>query len=86
IYKTAFYLTQIKDANNIELANFSYQKDIKYTSNGSTLLYETCKLQTITSPGYGKIEFDNVYESPMEGTMNDPYKVNKVILKDTYNH
>ncbi|MFP3594693.1 hypothetical protein [Chryseobacterium sp. SIMBA_038] len=86
IYKSAFFLTQIKDANNIELANFSYQKDIKYKSNGSTLLYETCKLKTITSPGYGKIEFDNVYESSMEGTMNDPYKVNKVILKDNYNH
>lgn len=86
IYKSAFFLTQIKDANNIELANFSYQKDIKYKTNGTTLLYETCKLKTITSPGYGKIEFDNVYEPSMEGTMNDPYKVDKIILKDNYNH
>ncbi|MCW3162841.1 hypothetical protein [Chryseobacterium oryctis] len=86
IYKSAFFLTQIKDANNTELANFSYQKDIKYKNNGVTLSYQTCKLKTITSPGFGKVEFEYLYEPSYENTMNDPYQVQKVILKDNYNH
>lgn len=86
VYKSAFFLTQIKDANNIELANFSYQKDTKYKNNGITVSYETCKLKTITSPGFGKIEFEYLYNQALENSMNDPYQVQKVVLKDNYNH
>jgi hypothetical protein len=86
IYKSAFFLTQIKDANNVELANFIYQKDVKYKNNSSIIAYETSKLKTITSPGFGKIEFDYSYDTSMENTMNDPYQIQKITLKDNYNH
>lgn len=86
IYKSAFFLTQIKDANNIELANFTYQKETKYKNNGLTISYEICKLKTITSPGFGKIEFEYSYDPALENSMNDPYQVQKIILKDNYNH
>ncbi|MDH6252578.1 hypothetical protein M2347_002305 [Chryseobacterium sp. H1D6B] len=86
LYRSAFFLTQIKDANNVELANFSYQKDTKYKSNGISVFYETCKLKTITSPGSGKIEFEYLYNAALENSMNDPYQVQKVVLKDNYNH
>lgn len=85
VYKSAFFLTQIKDADNVELANFSYQKDIKYKNNGITISYQTCKLKTITSPGLGKIEFEYLYDPALENSMNDPYQVQKVVLKDNYN-
>lgn len=86
LYKSAFFLTQIKDANNVELANFSYQKDTRYKNNNTTVLYETCKLKTISSPRFGKIEFEYVYDPSKENTMNDPYQIQKVTLKDHYNH
>lgn len=88
VYRSAFFLTQIKDADNKEVANFTYQKDIKYKSNSATprILYETCKLKTITSPGIGKIEFSYIYDPALENTMNDPYSVEKIVLKDSYGH
>lgn len=86
VYKSAFFLSQIKDANNVELASFTYQKDIKYKNNSTTIVYQTSKLKSITSPGFGKIEFDYVYDSALEGSMNDPYQLQKLTLKDNYNH
>ncbi|RLJ33815.1 hypothetical protein CLU97_3303 [Chryseobacterium sp. 7] len=86
VYKSAFFLSHIKDANNVELANFAYQKDIKYKNNSTTIVYQTCKLKSITSPGFGKIEFDYLYDSALEDSMNDPYQLQKISLKDNYNH
>ncbi|AZA84671.1 hypothetical protein C1637_07485 [Chryseobacterium lactis] len=86
VYKSAFYLTQIKDSNNGEVANFSYQKDTRYKTGSSTISYEICKLKTISSPGVGKLEISYVYDPSMERTMNDPYQVDKITLKDNYSH
>lgn len=85
IYKSAFFLSQIKDAGNIELANFTYQKDIKYATNGTSLLYQTCKLKTITSLDFGKIEINYTYDPNLENTLNDPYSINNILLKTKYN-
>jgi len=87
VYKSAFFLSQIKDANNTEVANFSYQKDTRYKMNYPGFIdYKSCKLKTINSPFYGKIELDYLYDSTKEKTMNDPYSIDKVKLKDHYNH
>ncbi|MEC5173876.1 hypothetical protein [Chryseobacterium nepalense] len=80
-YKSAFFLTKITDANNIELAGFTYQKDSKYNSTSSQLLYKTCKLKTIESNDIGTIVFDYTYDN-LENTMNDPYSLTAVSLKD----
>ncbi|MGD1319269.1 hypothetical protein [Chryseobacterium sp. 2R14A] len=87
VYKSAFFLSQIKDSNDIEIANFTYQKDIKYKYGSTSFVnYQTCKLKTITSPFYGKIELDYLYDGSLENTMNDPYTITKAVLKDHYNH
>ncbi|SHM64535.1 hypothetical protein [Chryseobacterium polytrichastri] len=86
LFRSAFFLTQILDPDGLELAVFSYQKDTKYKKNGATIKYETCKLKTITAPGFGKMEFDYLYNPSLESTMNDPYEIQKVTLKDNYNH
>lgn len=85
VYRSAFFLTQIRDANNVELANFTYQKDVKYKNTG-TVSYETCKLKTIAAPGFGTIEFEYSYDAGLENAMADPYQLQKVLLKDLYGH
>lgn len=82
LFKSAFYLTQIKNSDNVELLNFTYQKDNKNKPGTSELLYQSCKLKTITSPGMGSIAIDYNYDASLEGTMNDPYSITKVCLKN----
>ena len=82
LFKSAFYLTQIKNQNNVELLNFIYQKENKNKPGTNEVLYQSCKLKTITSPGTGSVTIDYHYDSSLEGTMNDPYSVTKVSLKN----
>jgi hypothetical protein len=82
LFKSAFYLTQIKNANNIELLSFTYQKDNKNKPGTGELLYQSCKLKTIVSQGTGSISIDYNYDTSLEGTMNDPYSITKVSLKN----
>ncbi|WP_370901564.1 hypothetical protein [Chryseobacterium gossypii] len=86
VYKSAFFLTQILDPNGVELAAFTYQKDTRYKYNTSIVAYETCKLKTISSPGFGKIELNYLYDPALENSMTDPYQVQSVLLKDHYGH
>ncbi|WP_300688340.1 hypothetical protein [Chryseobacterium sp.] len=84
-YRSAFFLTKIVDANNIELATFTYEKKSKNKVYLPTeKIYQYCKLKSINSPGFGKIEFEYFFEEPWR--MNDPYQVQKVVLKDQNNH
>lgn len=80
-YKSAFFLSQIKDANNIEVANFSYHQESKYFEN--QFLYQTCKLKKIISPDLGSMEINYVYDSAIEKTMNDPYSIQNILLKNS---
>ncbi|AZA51548.1 hypothetical protein [Chryseobacterium sp. G0201] len=84
LYKSAFYLTQIKNANNVELLNFIYQKENKNKPGTSELLYQSCKLKTMVSPGIGSIDINYHYDAALEGTMNDPYSITNVSLKNTH--
>jgi hypothetical protein len=80
-YKSAFFLSKIITPSGVELVNFTYQKDNKYISNTTTLAYKSCKLKTIESKDFGTINIDYNYEN-LENTMNDPYSVTAVSLKD----
>ncbi|WP_027386473.1 hypothetical protein [Chryseobacterium gregarium] len=82
LFKSAFYLTRIKNANNLELLSFIYQKDNKNKPGTSEVLYQSCKLKTISSPGMGSVVMDYLYDASLEGTMNDPYSITKVSLKN----
>lgn len=82
LFKSAFYLSQIKNANNVVLLSFTYQKDSKNKPGTSEILYQSCKLKTIVSQGLGSIVIDYTYDSTLEGTMNDPYSITKASLKN----
>lgn len=84
-FRSAFFLSKIVDASNVEVANFTYEKRIKYQPlTPDWLEYQYCKLTSINAPGFGKIEYEYLFEEPWR--MNDPYQVQKVILKDQNNH
>lgn len=82
LYKSAFFLSQILDPNNIELAAFTYQKDNKYKNNSNFLMYQSCKIKDIESKDYGMISIDYSYEDAMENTMNDTYRIDRISLKN----
>ena len=82
-----FFVSQIIDANGVELASFSYQKDTKYQKYLPDVIdYQTCKIKTITANGFGKLDLEYVYNSSLENTMSDPYQLQNVVLKDHYHH
>lgn len=84
LFKSAFYLTQIKNAHNVELLNFTYQKENKNRPGTNEILYQSCKLKTVVSPGIGSIDIDYHYDAALEGTMNDPYSITNVSLKNNH--
>ena len=84
-YRSAFFLTKIVDASNVEVASFTYEKRSKSKYYLPTLkIYQYCKLKTITSPDFGKIEYDYIFSEPWK--MNDPFQVQKITLKDKDGH
>ncbi|MBT2620374.1 hypothetical protein [Chryseobacterium sp. ISL-6] len=83
-YKSAFFLSKILDESNVEVATFTYQKESINKNGSSVLLYQSCKLKEI-STDFGKISFENVYESMRENGLDDPYKINSVSLLDKSN-
>lgn len=81
-YKSAFYLTKVIDENDITIATFNYQKNSKNVSNTNTLLYQNCKMESITT-SYGKITFENLY---MGISDDDPYIIRSISLSDMSSH
>lgn len=81
-YKSAFFLSKIITPSGVELVSLTYQKDNRYIPNTSNLAYRSCKLKTIESKDFGSIVIDYNYEN-LENTMNDPYSVAAVSLKNT---
>jgi YD repeat-containing protein len=82
-YKSAFFLTRITNADGVETANFTYQKNTKYDTDNTTLLYKSCQLQKINT-ALGNIEIVYDYDQTLEKTMNDPYSIKKVMLNNFY--
>jgi uncharacterized protein YutD len=80
-YKSAFFLSKIITPSEVEIVSFTYQKDNRYIPNTSNLAYRSCKLKTIESKDFGSIVIDYNYEN-LENTMNDPYSVTAVSLKN----
>ncbi|GAB0157505.1 hypothetical protein CHRYSEOSP005_27830 [Chryseobacterium sp. Alg-005] len=82
-YKSAFFLTKIYDYNMQELVSMDYQIDTYPSSiiTPSTLL-QNCKLKKISSKDNGSIELDYTYMASYKNSMNDPYEMNSVVLKN----
>ncbi|PRA95685.1 hypothetical protein CQ046_21860 [Chryseobacterium sp. MYb7] len=81
-YKSAFFLTKVIDQNNNTIATFTYQKNNKYVGTTSILLYQNCKVESI-STSYGKIAFENNYTNSED---DDPYVVKSIGLLDLSSH
>lgn len=87
-YKTSFVLTQVRDPNDNEIVNYTYDKKIKYSGTSAFLKkYQYCKINTI-STAKGKLKFDYGYEGARDGEVleDDPYTLNSITLTDAADH
>lgn len=82
LYRSAFFLSKIQNASGVELLNYEYRKDNKYINNTNTLLYQSCKLKKINSPGLGNIKIEYNVDSSLEETFNDSYSISNVTLEN----
>lgn len=81
-YRSAFFLTKIYDYRMQELVAFDYQVDT-YTSPSAPLrTFQNCKLKKIRSKDNGSVEFNYSYEASLRKSMNDPYQVNSILVKN----
>lgn len=80
-YKSAFFLTKIYDYKSQELVSMDYQTDT-YTVPLSPATFQNCKLKKIWSKDNGSIEFDYTYTPSEKNSMNDPYHINSVTIKN----
>lgn len=85
LYRSAFFLTEIKLPDNTTIINFEYRKDSKHSDESPTsdITYKSCKLIKINSEGIGSININYLYDSTKENTMNDPYSITQIFLKNT---
>ena len=85
-YRSAFFLSQIKLPDNTLVASFEYRKDSKHATEEwtSPIVYKSCKLSKINADGLGSVSIDYLYDVTKEKTMNDPYSISQVLLKDVW--
>jgi len=83
VYRSAFYLSSIKDATGAELFTYEYLKHYQYIDT-TTLLYQNCKLKNVNSIGLGKIDIEYAYDPSLKLTMNDPYNISKIKGQNNY--
>ncbi|MDR3026167.1 hypothetical protein [Chryseobacterium sp.] len=85
-YRSAFFLSQIKLPDNTVIANFEYRKDSKHATEELTspIVYKSCKLSKINADGLGSVSIDYQYDATKEKTMNDPYSISQILLKDVW--
>lgn len=81
-YKSAFYLTKIYNYKMQELVSMDYQIDTYTSLSAPTRTFQTCKLKKIESKDNGSIELDYTYSASYRNSMNDPYQVNSLVLKN----
>lgn len=80
IYRSAFYMTRVENANGRIIAQFQNKKYLNRV--GSTKIYdEIYKIDKVILTDNGSVEFTYKTDSfPI--TYNDPYAIDKIIVKD----
>lgn len=78
-YNSAYMLTEIKNPSGLSLINFTYEKKDKYSVN--IRLYETYRLKSLKSKK-GEIILNYTYDEALEKSVNDPYNLLGLTLKD----
>lgn len=85
-YVSAYHLSEVYDANNVKLINCSFTTHvIPNPGIGPTSDKVTNKLNILESVNYGTILFDYVYSAALETTLNDPFALNEISLKNKKN-
>lgn len=78
-YNSAYMLTEIKNPSGVSLISFTYEKKDKYSVN--IRLYEMYRLKSIKSRK-GEIILNHTYDEALEKSVNDPYNLQSLTLKN----
>ncbi|KPH13811.1 hypothetical protein AMQ68_09755 [Chryseobacterium sp. ERMR1:04] len=78
-FKSAYFLTKIISPLGIEVANMEYEK--KSEINNGVTFSQYCKLKSVTTSS-GTVLLDYVYEDALKKTVNDPYSLQKITVKN----
>ncbi|MBW3522875.1 hypothetical protein [Chryseobacterium sp. NKUCC03_KSP] len=76
---SSYYLTKIVSPSNVEIASLDYQLQSKTLFGQHIKNY--CKIKAIKT-SKGEVNFDFVYDDALVSTLNDPYRLNKISLKN----
>lgn len=80
-YISAYYLTKIKDVYQNEPLLFTYIED-SYVPNDQILTMKSLKINKVTSPDFGSIEFSYNFNEALRKKLADPYQLHTVVLKN----
>ena len=70
-----YQITQVKDNNNNVLVSYQYEDHLSTNRTFN-------KLKTITVAGYGSVTFNFTFTSTYVDTVNDPFQINEILVKD----
>lgn len=76
---SSYYLTKILSPSNAEIAVLDYQ--LQSTTLVWQQIKKYCKIKSIKT-SKGEVNFDFVYDDGLVTTVNDPYRLNKISLKN----
>lgn len=79
-FKSSYFLTKIVNPIGVEIATLQYEKKNKIFPGGK-IEYQYCKIKSIKTPK-GEVTFDFAYDESLKETVNDPFTLNKIILKN----
>lgn len=78
-YNSAYMLTEIKNPSGVSLISFTYEKKDKYSVN--IRLYEMYRLKSLKSRK-GEIILNHTYDEALEKSVNDPYNLQSLTLRN----
>lgn len=79
MFKSAYFLTKIINPLGNEVATMEYEK--KTEMSGTYMQAQFCKLKSITTSS-GTILLNYVYDDTLKNTVNDPYSLQKITVKN----
>ncbi len=85
-YISAFHLKEVYDGNNVKIIDCQYSQHIKPGNVGMGLQDKVSnRMNIIESINFGKILLEYQYNSNLENTLNDPYHLNEIELRNFKN-
>lgn len=79
-FKSSYFLTKIVNPIGVEVATLEYEKKNKVLVGGK-IIYQYCKIKSIKT-SKGEVTFDFTYDENLKETVNDPFTLSKVTLKN----